>query len=113
MWRNYVRDVAVPCGFARPWWKVHLRGAVPLGERETRWCKRNAPLVRGVSCDTFASSAWRAVWRNYVRDVAVPCGFAQPWWKVHLRGAVPLGERETRWCKRGAPLVRGMMGGIM
>ena len=31
IWRNYVRDVAVPCGFARPWWKVRLRGAVPLG----------------------------------------------------------------------------------
>ena len=25
------RDVAVPCGFAWPWWKVRLRGAVPLG----------------------------------------------------------------------------------
>ena len=33
VWRNYVRDVAVPCGLARPWWKVRLRGAVPLGAR--------------------------------------------------------------------------------
>ena len=31
VWRNYIRDVAVPCGFARPWWEVRLRGAVPLG----------------------------------------------------------------------------------
>ena len=29
--RNYVRDVAVPLGFARPGWEVRLRGAVPLG----------------------------------------------------------------------------------
>ena len=28
---NYVRDVAVSLGFARPWWEVCLRGAVPLG----------------------------------------------------------------------------------
>ena len=31
VWRIYVRYVAVPCGFARPWWDVRLRGAVPLG----------------------------------------------------------------------------------
>ena len=31
VWPNYVRDVAVPCGFARPWWEVRLRGAAPLG----------------------------------------------------------------------------------
>ena len=29
-WPNYVRDVAVPRGFARPWWKVRLRHAMPL-----------------------------------------------------------------------------------
>ena len=28
-----VRDVAAPCGFARPWWEVRLRGAAPLGIR--------------------------------------------------------------------------------
>ena len=28
---NYARDVAVPCGFARSWRGVRLRGAVPLG----------------------------------------------------------------------------------
>ena len=31
VWRNYVRDVVVPLGFARPLRKVRLRGAVPLG----------------------------------------------------------------------------------
>ena len=31
VWRRDVRDVAVPLGFARLWWKVRLRGAVPLG----------------------------------------------------------------------------------
>ena len=31
MWPKYVRDVAVSLGFARPWWEVRLRGAVPLG----------------------------------------------------------------------------------
>ena len=29
----YVCDVAVPCGFAGPWWKVCLRGSVPLGTK--------------------------------------------------------------------------------
>ena len=47
----------------------------------------------------------QTVWRNEVRDVAVPCGFARPWWKVRLRGAVPLGSAKhagvnatCRWC---------------
>ena len=31
VWRNYVRDVAVPLGLARPWWEMHLRDVVPLG----------------------------------------------------------------------------------
>ena len=31
MFASDVRDVAVPLGFARPVWKVRLRGAVPLG----------------------------------------------------------------------------------
>ena len=30
-WPKYVRDVTVPLGFARPWWEVCLRSAVPLG----------------------------------------------------------------------------------
>ena len=30
VWPNYVPDVAVPLGVARPWWEVCLRGAVPL-----------------------------------------------------------------------------------
>ena len=35
MWRNDVCDVAVPCGFARPGWEVHLCESVPLGEGKT------------------------------------------------------------------------------
>ena len=31
VWPKYVRDGTVPLGFARPWWKMRLRGAVPLG----------------------------------------------------------------------------------
>ena len=41
----------------------------------------------------FASIVYgQTVWRNYVRDVAVPLKFARPWWEVCLRGAVPLGS---------------------
>ena len=38
----------------------------------------------------------RTVWPKYVRDVAVPWGFVQPWWEVRLRGAVPLGSAKWR-----------------
>ena len=48
----------------------------------------------------------QTMWRNYVRDVAVPLGFARPWRRA-------TGERETRWCKRGVSLVRGRIDGIM
>ena len=41
---------------------------------------------------TSDSSVWADRAANYVRDVAVPCGFARPWWEVRLRGAVPLGS---------------------
>ena len=44
---NYVRDVAAPCGFARSWWEVRLRGTVPLGSAQTCWCKRGVSLVSG------------------------------------------------------------------
>ena len=49
-------------------------------------------LVRIVPCRVTASSVWADRVANDVRDVAVPLGFAQPWWKVRLRGAVPLGS---------------------
>ena len=62
----------------------------------------------------FASSVWRTVWRNYVRDVAVPCGSAWLWWKARLRGAVPLGRAKHAGVnKRGVSLASGMIGGIM
>ena len=55
----------------------------------------------------------QAVWRNYVHDVAVPLGFARPWWEVCLRGAVPLGSAKHAGVKRGVSPVSGMLGGIM
>ena len=78
---NYVRDVVVPCAFAGPWWKVRLRGAVPLGS--AKHAGVNAAIASSARADRVA---------NYVRDAAVPCVFAWPWWKVRLRGAVPLGS---------------------
>ena len=40
----------------------------------------------------------QTVWRNYVRDVAAPLGFARPWWEVCLRGAVPLRSAKQAGC---------------
>ena len=34
------------------------------------------------------SSLFHTVWPNSVSDVAVPCGFARPRWKVRLRESV-------------------------
>ena len=53
------------------------------------------PLFRGYSTSLGFRQVWfrvSLVWRNYVRDVAVPYGFARPWWEVRLRGAVPQGS---------------------
>ena len=50
------------------------------------WIGR-ASLLEEVSYETLVLETW-----HYVRDVAVPCGFARPWWEVRLRGAVPLGS---------------------
>ena len=64
-------------------------------KRETCWRKRGVSLVRGMiggTKKTFAQSRSHAVLGNYVRNVAVPCGFAWPWWKVRWRGAVPVGS---------------------
>ena len=48
---------------------------------------RNARMIASIVCG-------QTVWRHAVRDVAVPLGpgLARPWWKVCLRGAVPLGS---------------------
>ena len=77
------------------WWKVRLRGAVPLGSAKhagvNAACRWRAGCL-AVSCDRIASSVWADRVANYVRDVAVPCGFARPWWEARLRGAVPLGS---------------------
>ena len=58
---------------------VKLRVA---GERDDLWYR--------VTCLLLVSG--QTVWRRDVHDVAVPLGFARPWWKVRLRGAVPLGS---------------------
>ena len=56
----------------------------------------------------------QTVWPKYVRDVAVPLGFARPWLEVRLRGAVPLGSaKHAGGRKRGVSLVSGIIGGIM
>ena len=87
---NYGRDVAVPCGFVRPWWKMRLRGAVPLGSAKhagvNAACRWRAGCL-AVSCDRIASSLWADRAANYVRDVAVPCGFARPWYMWADRAA--------------------------
>ena len=81
------------------------------GERETGWRKHGVSLVSGmilwyhVTCLLLSG---QTVWRRDVRDVAVPLGFARPWWKVRLRGAVPLGSAR----KRGVSLVSRMICGI-
>ena len=54
--------------------------------------RRVAGEREAVSCDRIASSVWADRVANYVRDVAVPCGFARPWWKARLRGTVPVGS---------------------
>ena len=62
----------------------------------------------------IASSVWADRAANYVRHVAVPCGFARSWWEVSAfawRRAT--GERETCWCKHVVSLVSGMIGGIV
>ena len=64
VWRNYVCDVVLPLGFARPGWEVRLRGAA--GERETCWCKRGVSLVSGMS----GSIMWPSR-RGVLREVHV------------------------------------------
>ena len=71
------------------------------GERETGWRKRGVSLVSGMICGIMwhvCLVRGQTVGRRDVRDVAVTCGFARPWWKVRLRGAVPQGsaKHETR-----------------
>ena len=81
VWPKYVRDVAVPLGFAWPWWEVRLRGAVPLGTAK-HGRKRGVSLVSGIiGCIMqicLLLVCGQTVWPKYVRDVAVPLGFARP-----------------------------------
>ena len=80
--RRDIRDVTGPCGFARPWWKVRVRGAVPRNmPAETRRIAGERDYWR-YRVIRIASSVWADRVVNYVRDVAVPCGFARPGWEV-------------------------------
>ena len=45
-----------------------------------------------VWCYIVVSSLWHTVQRNDICDVAVPCGFAGPLWKVRLRECAPARE---------------------
>ena len=97
VWPHYVRDVAVPCGFARPWWKVRLHGAVPLGTQY-----RAIGLLLGCG-----QTVWRitsVMSQGHIYAALVESAFA--WGRA-------TGECETCWCKRGVSLVSAMIGGIV
>ena len=95
-WRNYVRDVAVPLGICAALGGKCVRVAL------CHWGARNRLVytrrVAGERDDMWYHAiclllvCGQTVWRHDVRDVTVPFGFARPWWKVRLRGAVPLGS---------------------
>ena len=55
VWRRDVCDVAVPLGFARLWWKVRLRGAVPLGSAKHAGVGVNARFGN-LTCDFWRES---------------------------------------------------------
>ena len=95
MWRRDVRDVAVPLGFAQPWWKVRLRGAVP------QWSAKQAGVNAARHCGdaTFVMSQCHWDLRGLGRKCVC----------LALRAT---GERETGWRKRGVSLVSGMICGI-
>ena len=46
-------------------------------------------------CYIVGSSLRRSVLQNYVCDVAAPCDFEQPVWKVRLRESVPYRGKEN------------------
>ena len=60
----------------------------------------------------IASSVWADRVAKYVRDVAVPCGFARAWWELCAFHWNPW-NRETCRCKRGVLLVSGIVGGFV
>ena len=92
------------------WWKLPKCKVVlenPLGngnhacvDLTRRWISTSLGV-------TLLHLVWGAVCRYYVSDVAAPCGFVRPRWKVHLRGSsclaplmsaqVHLGLNFTSW----------------
>ena len=75
VWRNYVRDVAAPCGFARPWWKARLHGTVPLGSAKH-------------SGETRRVAGERDDWRYRAIGLLLVCG--QTVWHTHIRRSTSL-----------------------
>ena len=64
------------------------------GERDDVWYRVTCLLLAYV----------QTVGRRDMRDVAALLGFARPWWRVRLRGAVPLGSAKHAGVKRGVSL---------
>ena len=93
VWPKYVRDVAVPLVFARPWWEACLRGAVRVaGERDHWWYHVICLLLlRG-----------QTVWHSAIGICAALVGSAFAWRRA-------TGEREPCWRKRGVSLVSGIV----
>ena len=84
-----ILDVAVPCGLALHWWKVHACDSVPLGNGQ----------LHNLVCDARR--------RNYLPDVAVPSA-----WHGPPRSAFAIREWEEHCvCKHGMTLVSGLVSG--
>ena len=103
MWRRDVRDAAAPLGFARPWWKVRLRGAT--GERETCWRKRGVSLVSGMICGIkpSRSPATHRVYTSVFRAAHMPMALRHHERRVATRSAHTL-EAVTRAFRTRLPL---------
>lgn len=65
LWPNDVCDVALPCGFARPWWQVHLRESVPLVEGK----HAGANVVTRAATHTFTVKLRVGLCKDRLRDV--------------------------------------------
>ena len=97
LWPKYVRDVAVPLGFARPWLEVRSRGAVPWGSA------KHAGVNAGE----------RDNWRYRARCLLLVCGICAAFVGSAFTWRRATGERKTCWRKRGVSPVSGIIGGFM
>ena len=79
VWPKYVHDVAVPWGFARPWWEVRLRGAVPLGVSQKSAPQELPTRVTHKSVPQECPTRWRVAgerddWWHCVICLLLVCG---------------------------------------